>query len=162
MFLILALLTTCSSELSACSVSSAKKGAIEIPSHAYWIDTHIDVTTDEKMEMVSQGHWWDWFIRCSPDGYRFPASVFYALGKLPRVNDHKRYFRLMGRIADPANPPSTDTLLDPSSPDGTFVIGKQVLYTAKRDGRLYVFANDRTGYYWNNWGHVWLTVTQVQ
>jgi hypothetical protein len=153
--------------LSACATSPTSGSAISIPSHQEWVDTGINVAKDEKMDLVAQGHWWDFVIRCTADGYsKFPASFFYAIGESPRETDDGRYFRLMGRIIDPANPPSnntSDSRLDPNDPDGTFIIGEHAVYTAKRSGRLYVFANDKRGwfFYGNNWGHVWLTATPV-
>jgi hypothetical protein len=118
------------------------------------------VKAGETLDFTARGTWWDFWIPCSADGY--PAGLFYALGVAPRVPDDHRYFRLMGRIGDPASPPATDTPLAPQGPDATFAIGRHAVYTSRRAGRLYVFANDHDGMYWNNWGSVQLTVTRTQ
>jgi hypothetical protein len=103
------------------------------------------------LSFQASGTWVDFYIPCSADGYW--AGPFYWIGKPPRIPDGNRYFRLMGRIAAPDAPPASD---DPAS---TFVIGAKAERTADRDGRLYVFANDRAGHYWNNWGKVTLSVS---
>jgi hypothetical protein len=149
-------------ELSACVADPSRTDAVQIPSHAYWVDTQVNVTQGETIVLVAQGYWWDFVIRSSADGY--PAGLFYAIHEFPREKDDGRYFRLMGRVFGSTAPPSkdtTDTALDPTAPDGTFVIGTHVVYTAKRNGRLYVFANDRKCFYWNNWGHLNLIVKHL-
>ena len=75
--------------------------------------------------------------------------------------DQGRYFRLMGRIAAPGAPPEHTTQLSPTDPDASFVIGRGATITARRSGRLWVFANDGWDRYGNNWGHVTLTVRRV-
>ena len=125
-----------------------------------WRRTPIIVKAGETLDLTARGTWWDFWIPCSADGY--PAGLFHALGVPPRVIDDHRYFRLMGRIGDPGFPPSTDTPLAPQGPDATFVIGRHAVYTSQRAGRLYVFANDHDGMYWNNWGSVQLTVTRKE
>jgi hypothetical protein len=131
---------------------------IDVPSHREWVDTGVDVEPGDVLELTATGFWWDAWIRTSSDGYSAP--LFYKAGKTPRILDGDKYFRLMGRIGDRSGPPSTDTQLSAHGPDATFAIGRHVVRTAERSGRLYVFANDRQGYYWNNWGQVRLTITR--
>jgi hypothetical protein len=124
---------------------------IQVPAYPPWVDTGISVTEGTRLRFHAVGVWVDAFIPCTAAGY--PAPLFYATGHPPRIPDDGRYFRLMGRIAPGPKPPADD---DPAQ---TFVIGVQSEHVAASDGVLFVFANDRIGYYWNNWGEVTLTVT---
>ena len=58
----------------------------------------------------------------------------------------------MGRIVRSGTVPTTDDATV------TFPIGSSGVHEATVGGRLFVFANDRDGYYWNNWGEVTLSV----
>jgi hypothetical protein len=78
--------------------------------------------------------------------------LFYAAGHPPRIPDGSRFFRLMGRIVANGEQPTSD---DPGS---TFPIGAGAALTAPTAGRLFVFCNDREGFYWNNWGSVTLVI----
>jgi hypothetical protein len=124
---------------------------VEVPSRETWVATPVTVEPGQVLHFRAEGTWWDAVIPCSADGY--PAPFFYALGRPPRIPDDGRYFRLMGRVVADDAPPATD---DPSQ---TFVIGRQSEWTTPQRGRLYVFANDAPGFYWNNWGSVTLTIT---
>ncbi len=46
-----------------------------------------------------------------------------------------------------------------SNPSTAFRIGSHCEYIPAETGELTCFANDLPGFYWNNWGHVTLTVT---
>ncbi|MBN3815431.1 hypothetical protein G3N57_01905 [Paraburkholderia sp. Se-20369] len=109
------------------------------------------VTAGTLLRFQSVGVWVDAVIPCSADGY--PAQLFYATGHPPRIPDDGRYFRLMGRIVPNDVAPTQD---DPAQ---TFPIGAQGEHQAATDGVLFVFANDRAGYYWNNWGGITLTIS---
>ncbi|WP_412023434.1 hypothetical protein [Burkholderia cepacia] len=93
----------------------------------------------------------DAVIPCSADGY--PAQLLYATGHPPRILDDGRYFRLMGRVVPNDAVPTQD------NPAQTFPIGVRGEYRAAANGVLFVFANDRAGYYWNNWGAITLTIS---
>ena len=89
------------------------------------------------------GIWWDLYIPCTADGY--PAPLFYLLGKPPLHEDGVRYMRLWGCV----------TAGDPPGPNDTwFRIGCEHQFTAEQDGTLWVAANDRPGFFGNNWGAV--------
>lgn len=123
---------------------------IEVPARSIWVETPVWVKAGDALTLRADGTWIDAVIPCSADGY--PAPFFYALGRPPRIPDGNRYFRLMGRIvADGAVPRQDD-------PAVTFPIGTSREWQATSPGRLFVFVNDRAGYYWNNWGSVRLTV----
>ncbi|WP_155710279.1 hypothetical protein [Burkholderia stagnalis] len=125
---------------------------IEVPSRMEWVNTRIRVQSGERLRFNANGTWFDAVIPCSADGY--PASCFYALKLRPRIPDGGRYFRLMGRIVTSGVEPVLD---DPAE---TFPIGARSERQATSSGVLFVFANDRIGYYWNNWGMVTLTVSR--
>lgn len=132
---------------------------VTVSARPYWVDTRIDVNIGETLEFRATGHWWDFFLRSTADGYE--AAIFYSLRQYPRVLDGHRYYRLMGRIGDASGPPAEDTQLTPLGPNSTFVIGQHSIYKMLRDGRLYVFVNDRRRMYWNNWGQIRVSVKRV-
>ncbi len=110
----------------------------------FWSDTGIELEAGRKYGLRAEGHWWDAFIRCSAAGYR--NTLFRALENHRRVPGSD-WFALIGSIdRDPA---------------ATFEIGTELLLTAPRTGRLWCFANDLPGMYWNNWGAVELTSRPV-
>lgn len=121
-----------------------------VPARPQWVATPVEVKAGDLLTFTASGTWVDFYIPCSADG--FAAPLFYLLKKPPRIDDKDRYFRLMGRIVAPDDPPAAD---DPSA---TFPIGRRGAHIAERPGLLYVFANDRAGHYWNNWGQVHLRV----
>lgn len=141
-------------------ISAATTFTIRVRSHQRWHATPVHVHKGDTLEFTATGTWWDFYIPCSADGYR--SSFFYALGISPRIRDHGRYFRLMGRIASGTHAPTTDTQIDPNDPNATFVIGTRAKYVARRAGTLYVFANDLNWMYWNNWGFVTLKVVLIR
>ncbi len=130
--------------------SGASVSGLKVDSRRRWVATPVWVLPGDIMTFEASGVWGDFTIPCSADGWH--ADLFYAIGKLPRIIDDKRYFRLMGRISESGDEPATD------EPERTFVIGRARSVTADWPGRLYVFANDRAGFYWNNWGHVLLNI----
>ena len=123
--------------------------AFTVESRLTWNRTPFTVKAGDWLHLRASGTWWDAFIPCSADGYAAPW--FYALNVLPRIPDNGRYFRLMGRIVAGDQAPATDDIA------ATFAIGTDLLLEAKTDGRLFVFANDHAGAYWNNIGTVTLT-----
>jgi hypothetical protein len=125
-----------------------------VPSKPEWFATPVLVQAGETITIEAKGIWVDAHIPCSADGYW--AALFYWLGFPPRIADGDRYFRLMGRIGDPGQAPTADSVAE------TFVIGSRPPpIRMPRAGRLYVFANDRVGRYGNNWGCVTLTVSRA-
>jgi hypothetical protein len=127
--------------------------SFDVPSRQEWVETPVQVEAGETLQFRAEGTWVDFFIPCSTDGY--PAPLLYALGRLPRIPDQERYFRLMGRISRDGMEPDRD------NPAETFVIGTACERLCPFAGRLFVFVNDRSGYYWNNFGSVRLSVTRI-
>lgn len=122
---------------------------LDVPSAIEWVPTNVLVRANDRLAFSATGTWKDWFINCDADGY--DGRILYFIGRPPRIDDSGRYFRLMGRILSD-NEPRVD---DPSK---TFAIGRAAAISADRSGLLYVFANDRLGYYGNNSGQVRLTI----
>ncbi|WDD92208.1 hypothetical protein Bsp3421_002196 [Burkholderia sp. FERM BP-3421] len=123
---------------------------VQVPAQDPWVNTGIRVKAGMRLQCRAIGVWVDAVIPCTAEGY--PAPLFYTTGHPPRIPDDGRYFRLMGRIAPSDAAPAED------DPTQTFRMGAQSDHVATSDGVLFVFANDRSGYYWNNWGSVTLTV----
>lgn len=122
----------------------------DVSSRPEWVATPVWVAPGDTLVFSASGVWVDATIPCSANGY--PAPLFYAAGLFPRIKDDGRYFRLMGRIVADGQQPASD------DPGATFAIGIGLTRTFDAKGRLFVFANDREGFYWNNWGSVTLSV----
>jgi len=60
----------------------------------------------------------------------------------------------MGRVVESGAEPIHDDIAE------TFVIGSESVRTFDKAGRLFVFANDHKGFYWNNFGSVTLVVNK--
>jgi hypothetical protein len=126
---------------------------VDVPAQSMWVETPVWVHPGDVLDFSAKGTWIDGVIRCSANGYR--ARIFYALNLLPRIPDEGRYFRLMGRIVPGGTAPAQD------EPGATFPVGKRNNRTVAAVGRLFVFANDRRGFYWNNRGSVQLAIAKT-
>jgi hypothetical protein len=133
---------------------SATPATVEVSSRPEWVETPVWVKAGDTLDFQAVGCWVDLVIPCTADGYA--AGFFYAIHELPRIPDDGRYFRLMGRISTDGKQPADDV------PELTFPIGaKRSGWKANADGRLFVFANDRKGFYWNNWGAIRLSIERA-
>lgn len=127
---------------------------LHVPCREPWVATNVEIHRGDQLIFEACGVWVDAFIPCTADGYA--AALLYAIDRPPRVPDGNRYFRLMGRIVEDGKPPIADDAAK------TFPIGRSAKLRADRAGLLFVFANDRAGYYWNNFGQVRLTIQRIQ
>lgn len=105
-------------------------------------DQSIHVKKGDKFRFVvcKSNCWYDMGIPSSADGFRNP---FFSQRKarFPKA----KCFALCGTIDD--------------DPEHHFLIGTgECRYTVTKDGELYFFANDKSGWYWNNAGSVKLNV----
>jgi hypothetical protein len=99
------------------------------------------VVAGERCWVRATGIWWDFYVPCTADGY--PAPLFYLFGFPPRHPDGVRYMGLWGCV----------TSGSPPGPQNTwFRLGCEHDFMPTSDGELWVAANDREGFYWNNWG----------
>jgi hypothetical protein len=96
--------------------------------------------------MTASGKWIDFYISHSADGD-------------PSPNGYLRAFESKRR------PPSEDWFTLMGAYDAQFAtafrIGSHCECLATATGKLTCFANDVEESYWNNWGHVTLTITRV-
>jgi len=90
------------------------------------------------------GFYWDAYIPCSADGYAAPLS--YLAGFPPAHKDGIRYMRLWGCIVPPQTEPAPNTTW--------FKLGSEAQFVPPANGDLWVVANDRPGFYGNNFGAV--------
>jgi hypothetical protein len=120
---------------------------IPINSRERWNDTQIDVDPGERYQFTASGKWVDFYIPASPDGFSTPLSSILPFERYLRHPDSK-FFALIG-------------CLD-RRPEQQFVIGRGASFEPSVHGRLFCFANDVPGFYWNNWGRVDLTVKRLE
>ena len=92
---------------------------------------------------TAQGRWVDFFLCHGPEGDPSPLAYMRHFEKRRRIPEAD-WFALIGAVD-----------CDVSS---AFVIGKEKEMMMPVTGELTCFANDVASMYWNNWGHVELTV----
>jgi hypothetical protein len=115
---------------------------IQVCSRQFWNDTAIEIMAGEQYQFDVTGTWKDLTVKTDADGY---SNLYMSLfNKLKRSKENK-WFALMGS-------------LDQS---GYFLIGKTNEVSFNQTGKLYCFANDVRGFYWNNSGSVTLKVTRI-
>ncbi|MFK4259195.1 hypothetical protein [Agrobacterium tumefaciens] len=120
--------------------ASSLASATQVHAHPLWNDV-CTVVEGQSYNMAASGQWWDWFIRCGPDGYSW--ALLQPVAHLKRSPEDK-WFCLMGAIDQ-----------DPGS---IFRIGSARHWTATKSGTLSCFANDIAAMRWNNWGSVSIEV----
>ncbi len=165
-------------------VPSEKHAPIDIYAHDKWDFTGLYLEENATYKLTASGQWVDWFIKCGPEGLEssgpIPAKISYAIGSaigvvqtfIRKVTKNKAatlllakrepdmpWFSLVGVVA---NGGGVDEDGDPV-PHQSFLIGKDKTITIAPDksGYLYCFANDAWGLYFNNKGHVALTVERL-
>ncbi|MCB8951019.1 MAG: hypothetical protein H6650_03300 [Ardenticatenales bacterium] len=94
---------------------------------------------------VDPQDWWlDWFVVTNADGFTRENMVpFEPFRRMP----DEQWFALIGAIGQ--------------SLDDAFLIGTEATYTVTTSGLFYSFANDMPAFYFNNHGHVQLTITRL-
>jgi len=96
--------------------------------------------------ITARGCWKDKDTPCGPCGYPSNSQVLRMAEPLRRKR-HANWFALIG----------AQRFLFA----GRFVIGKEATYRARRDGKLWCFANDVWFMYFNNKGSVEITVEEL-
>jgi hypothetical protein len=117
-----------------------------VEARAHWNDTGIDLNQSHVYLLQATGEWLDSKIRANPDGYS-STNIVLRLAERWRRQPDARWFALVGSIG--------------ASRDSQFLIGCNREYKPLKDGRLYCFANDVQIAYFNNSGHVQLTVRRI-
>jgi len=109
-----------------------------VPARKPFFDTGLDVATGQVLQVRGEGTWTDLWLRSGPEGYPTPGYMRRYEPQLRCLG--ARFFELIGCIDR-----------DEST---NFPIGGRPSVTATATGRLYLFANDLPGFYWNNWGEL--------
>jgi hypothetical protein len=117
---------------------------IRVSSEIKWNDTEIDLIEGHCYKCTTDGLWKDWFIECSADGY---SNFLLDIINWTKRNPKSKWFQLIGVI-------STDL-------NYTIALGTNYPFTAKKSGRLWVYANDADFAYFNNHGEIDLIIKEV-
>ena len=118
---------------------------IKIHANCKWNSTQIEISESEEYEFTSKGIWRDLTITTDADGYSsFYMKLFDAI---KRAKEYK-WFSLVGSLSTKRNE--------------YFLIGKNNKIAFEKSGSLLCFANDITGFYWNNSGYITLHITRVK
>lgn len=105
-------------------------------------DALITIKAGETYEFNAAGVWKDWMISCDADGY---SNAYMSLfNRWKRAKNHP-WFALIGTF----------------NQKNYFLIGSHAKITFTHEGRLFCFANDVAGFYWNNKGCLQLTISRV-
>ena len=107
-----------------------------------WNKTVLEILPGETYQFEAEGRWTDSTFKTDADGYTNWYMNLYNYFK--RVKNAK-WFELIGSI-DKVN---------------FYRIGKKSTFTFREAGTLCLFANDVSGFYWNNSGKLLLTITRV-
>jgi hypothetical protein len=121
----------------------------KIYSRKKWNDTKVDLIKDCEYKFKATGMWFDWFIPCSADGYpdaldRLMDNIF---GRCKKRSPSPKWFQLVGEVD--------------KNKSHTIELGKEGTFFAPENGRLFVYANDVSSAYWNNYGAIKLEITQM-
>lgn len=110
---------------------------VQVAARQPWVDTGVNVVAGETVSAQVTGEWSDFTIKTDADGYASPWNMkpLEWARRLPKA----RWFALVGCV-------------------GRDLHHCQVMSTGNQTlimpitGRLYLFANDAPGFYWNNTG----------
>jgi len=111
-----------------------------------WNDTGLDVEEGERLRFTVSGEWWDASHHAYADGYDPPLKLRY-LGWLRR-RPRGRWFELSGAIG--------------RTNRNAFAIGAGGTLTMPAGGRLFLFANDVAGFYFNNRGALEVQIERLK
>lgn len=116
--------------------------SVDVAAAAKWNRTGIMIEPG-RYAFAASGLWWDLIVPAGPDGY--DTSLFGPFAHKRRV-PWADWFTLMGSLDE--------------DPAGAVAIGRTSEHSFTKAGELVCFANDLDAMYWNNWGHLKLTVTR--
>lgn len=115
----------------------------EVYSRKWWNKSGIEVLAGEEYKFECTGVWKDLLTYYKADGY--VLNYLKPFEKFRR-SKMENWFALIGSI---------DKMND-------FLIGDQGQLIMEITGQLYFYANDVFGMYWNNSGHISVTITRVK
>lgn len=107
-----------------------------------WNDSGIRINAGEVYLISASGNWTDWFIDTDADGF---CKVILQLVGFLRREPKENWFKLIGTIDRQKN----------------YIIGNYQEITAKESGVLEFYANDISGFYFNNSGFLTVTVKRI-
>lgn len=119
----------------------------EIFAGTYWNDVGIDLAAAGVYEFAAEGTWMDAHFASGPagsDSQNLVMTWFEPFRRMP----HAPWMCLIGTIGKDST--------------SAFAIGTGAQITAPRDGRLFCFANDVPGFYFNNSRSLMLAVTRLR
>jgi hypothetical protein len=157
---------------------------IDIFARDKWNFTGLYLEQNVKYRLTASGQWVDWFIKCGPAGLETESfdvrKIGYAIGSA--IGALQPLFRNLTKNKDAtllwakreqdmpwlslvgvvANGRGVDADGDPA-PHQSFLIGEEctIEIASGKSGYLYCFANDAWRLYFNNKGHVALTVERL-
>jgi hypothetical protein len=118
--------------------------SVVINAKEYWNHTGIKLEKDKQYFLKAEGTWVDWYIEIDANGF---GHWFFLPVEILRRMPTKNWFALIGTLD--------------KSRENAFLIGTGPTdYTPPIPGELVCFANDVPGFYWNNYGSIYLTVTR--
>jgi hypothetical protein len=116
---------------------------ISICSIKFWNETEIEIQNGEEYKFVAEGQWKDLLMKCDADGY---SSLYMSLYNRWKRSKGNNWFALIGSI----------------NQTNDFLIGKANQKVFNESGKLFCYANDVKGFYWNNFGEISLTITRIK
>lgn len=119
---------------------------ITIEANQPWNDTFVDVVQNGVYRITAAGEWCDLFIRTDANGY--DSVLSQRLFESRRRIASAKWFALIGSLGR-----------DDST---AFVIGDDIVWTAPATGRLFAFANDVPGFYFNNFGRISVKIDRMR
>lgn len=117
-----------------------------VRARARWNRTGVLLVAGEVYDFVASGCWTDLVIPHGPAGDPSGSAYMRLFERWRRVPTAD-WFTLIGAID--------------SQMQSAFVIGSRRRHTPQVTGQLTCFANDVSGFYWNNFGAIGLTVTRL-
>jgi hypothetical protein len=121
-----------------------------VAANVRWSHTGLFVKTGEEYQFfVLPGQWWlDAYIPSTADGYRCSLIEWcMSLGKNWKHLPEAKWMALGGAIGE--------------NDSTAFLIGESRAHTIDHDGELICFANDARGFFWNDVGHMWVSILRV-
>lgn len=120
-----------------------------------WTGIFLEAGATYEFEVDSTQIWKDAMIETNADGYR-GNPIQWLFSWLKRFPGHP-WFCLTGAVSDTGNP----TVSGDPPPMTMLWIGTHATHTCHKEGYLYCFANDASGFYFNNRRAVTARITRV-
>ncbi|MCF2221509.1 hypothetical protein H9Q08_19775 [Chryseobacterium sp. PS-8] len=113
-----------------------------IQSEKYWNEIDVEIQEGEVYTFTAEGNWKDLLMETDADGYTNWYMSLYNCFKRSRKN---KWFALLGSLNKRED----------------FLIGKNNKILFQHSGRLFCYANDVKGFYWNNFGKISLSIMRI-